>query len=150
VRSMRGAIQRSLPVVPAEWEGKRLSSQAFGDLHRTVTDLIEAARKRGVEVLVVSHALQADPKASGAEALRGVSEVTALLQMAPPDVLKTYEDYNEMLQSTAADRGLPFADLRARMPSDDRFWGDSLHFSAAGSDIAGRFLTDAFLETGWL
>ncbi len=150
VRSVRGAVQRKLPRIPAEWHGKRLSSHAFGDLQQTILDLLHSARSRNVKVLMVSHALQADPLSTGDDALRGVSEVAALMQMAPPDVLHTYRDYNNMLRATAEAQGLPYADLRKRMPSGDRYWGDSLHFSATGSDIAGRFLSEAFLKTGWL
>jgi lysophospholipase L1-like esterase len=150
VRSVRGAVQRKLPRVPPEWNSHRLKNHHFGILEATVLQLINAARQRGVEVMVVSHALQAANVATGDEALHGTSEVTAQWQMSPEGVLHTFKDFNQILRATAEREKLPFADLRARIPSDDRYWGDSLHFSATGSDIAGRFLADAFLQTDWL
>jgi len=150
LRGVRNAAQRKLPEIPPEWHGRRLNSHQMILLENTVMELINAARSRGVDVLIVSHALQAENDAIGDEALHGVAEVTLLLQMAPDDVLHTYRDYNGMLRGIAEREGLPFADLRERMPSYERFWGDSLHFSALGSDVAGRFLTDAFIETDWL
>jgi len=150
VRSVRGAVQSKLPQVPPEWNNHRLTSHHYGILQQTVQQLVNAARQRGVKVMMVSHALQAANGETGDKALRGTSEVTALLQMSPEGVLHTFKDFNEIVRATAEREQLPYADLRSQIPSDDMYWGDSLHFSAKGSDIAGRFLADAFLETDWL
>ncbi len=149
-RATRGAINRQLPQLPEAWADNRLSSHQMGDLELRFIGLIEAAQRRGVHVLISSHALQSTIGASDDEALRQVGELCVLMQMHPGPVMHLYEDFNKMMAGMAERLRLPFADVRAAVPADDAYWGDALHFSAKGSVLAADAMAQTILEAAWL
>ena len=73
-----------------------------------------------------------------------------LMQMYPDNVVHLFRDYNQLIRGIAEQRNMPFADIRSAVPSDPKYWGDSLHFSAAGSELAAQAMADTLLQTGWL
>ena len=72
------------------------------------------------------------------------------MQMHPEPVIHLYRDFNTMMSGIATRLKLPFADVRAAVPSDDKYWGDALHFTAAGSTLAAQELSQTVVEAEWL
>ena len=72
------------------------------------------------------------------------------MQMYPDNVVRLYQDYNQLVRGIAERKNLPFADVQAVVPSGRAYWGDSLHFKTPGAEIAAQTVADTILASGWL
>jgi lysophospholipase L1-like esterase len=150
LRVARGAINQRAPQLPEAWRDVRPSSHDLNEMTSRIDELLGAARRHGAKVLMSSHAFQYTEGKMGEEALSELGELCVLMQMYPDNVVHLYRDYNQMVRGLAERRNLPFADVQAAVPSDSMYWGDSLHFTAAGSELAAQVMTDTLLASGWL
>jgi hypothetical protein len=150
LRVARSAVNQRAPQLPESWRDIRLSSHDLNELTARIDELLGAARRHGAKVLMSSHAYQHTPGNTGEEALSELGELCVLMQMHPDNVVHLYRDYNQMVRGMAERKNLPFADVQAAVPSDRMYWGDSLHFTTAGSEIAAQVMADTLLSSGWL
>ena len=150
LRVARSAVNQRVPQLPESWKNARMNSHDFNELTRRIDELLGAARRHGAKVVMSSHAYQHTPAKMGTEALSELGELCVLMQMYPDDVVRLYRDYNQLVRGIAERRSMPFADVQAAVPSDRKYWGDSLHFTAAGSELAAQVMADTLLATGWL
>ena len=87
---------------------------------------------------------------TGSEALGEIGEICVLMQMMPDNVVHMFRDYNTLVAGIAERKGLPFVDVRSAVPSDPKYWGDALHFSAAGSQLAAEAVVAGVRSAGYL
>ncbi|MBM4367103.1 MAG: hypothetical protein FJ102_12890, partial [Deltaproteobacteria bacterium] len=137
------------PPDPA-WAERGLDARGLGVVRDRMVELVDAAEAQGIAVVLATLAHRADDDAVGDEALRGVAEGVRLYRMPPEAVIAMFADYNQMVRELAAERGLPLADVRAAVPTDDAYWGDATHFLAPGSEIAARTVADTIVAAGLL
>ncbi len=119
-------------------------------LRREFTRLIDAAESRGVSVLLVTHAFRARDDARGDAARKQVGESAALYLMTPERVIDGIKALNRLVVELAGERRLALADVRSAVPPDGRYWGDALHFSDAGSELAAREIARSLERHGLL
>lgn len=149
LRAARGVVNKRYPQLPDEWSEARLSSHDLNEMIRRIDLLLEVAQQRGVPVVMANHAFQHIDGKTGTESLSEVGEICVLMQMAPDNVVHMFRDYNNLVKGMAERKGLPFADVRGAVPGDARYWGDALHFSAAGSVLAAAAVTEAIEGGGF-
>lgn len=149
-RAARGAVNKHLPQLPESWADHRLGSHEMNEMVRRIDQLLGAAKKHRTKVVMASHGLQHTPGVTGNDALAGLAEVCVLLQMYPDNVVHLFRDYNQLLRGIAERLGMPFADVRAAVPGDSQYWGDALHFSATGSELAADVVAQTILDSGLL
>ncbi len=150
LRVARSTMNQQAPRLPEDWKDFHFGSHDFNDLSGRIDELLGAARRHNVKVLMSSHAYQHTPSKMGDEALSELGELCVLMQMYPDNVVRLYQDYNEMVRGIAERKNLPFADVQAVVPSDGKYWGDSLHFTPAGSELAAQEIAETLLASGWL
>ena len=150
LRATRGAINKRYPTLPEEWANARLSSHDLNEMTRRIELMIDEANRRGVPVLLANHAFQYTPGKTGSEALGEIGEICVLMQMVPDNVVHMFRDYNTLVAGIAERKGLPFVDVRSAVPSDPKYWGDALHFSAAGSQLAAEAVVAGVRSAGYL
>ena len=136
LRATRGAVNKRYPSLPEAWADARMSSHDLNEMTRRIELLIDAATRQGAAVLMANHAYQHTEGKTGNEALGELGEICVLMQMHPDNVVHMFRDYNTLVAGIAERKGLPFADVQGAVPSDANYWGDALHFSAAGSELA--------------
>ncbi len=112
------------------------------ELHR----VINAAGRRGVKVVLASHALRlsTQPTVTEAEASLGVD--SDLLALPPLEVSRAFDAYNATAQRLALEHNVAFADVRRAVPADGMYWGDATHFSAEGAKLAATAVAAAVLK----
>lgn len=150
LRAARGAVNKRYPQLPEEWSSARVTSHDLNEMTRRIDLLLDESKRRGVSVVMANHAFQYTNGKTGSEALGEVGEICVLMQMAPDNVVHMFRDYNTLVAAIAERRGLPFADVRSAVPSDARYWGDSLHFSAMGSELAAEAVAKTIESAGLL
>ncbi len=116
-------------------------------IQQELAHAIKISRSIGASPVAVSHALRAPPYAQGEEARKLTGEATMLLQLSPESTIRAYATYNYILQTIAQKEGLLFADVRAAVPPDQKYWGDTTHFKEPGSAIAAQRIADTILQS---
>lgn len=149
-RATRGAVNKHLPQLPESWAEHRPGSHDMNEMVRRIDELLGAARRHRTKVVMVSHAFQHTPGKTGNDALAELGEICVLLRMYPDNVVHLFHDYNQLVKGMAERLGMPFADVRAAVPGDAQYWGDALHFSAAGSELAADVVAQTILDSGLL
>ncbi len=134
--------------VKGSWRGRRVSAEQIEGIGADLEFLVVEARRFGVDVVLATHALRADPEATGWRARRQVAEAVVLMNLDPEGVVHAYDSYNGLVRQRAQQWGLPVADVQAAIPADRRYWGDATHFSAEGSELAARVIAETILESG--
>ncbi len=135
---------------PAELErmNREVNEDVLDLVERRIVRLLDAAEARGVRVVMATHAFRAEKGARGEVARKQVGRCAAIYMMVPDRVVEGIDRLNDLIVRLAARRGLPVADVRAAVPPEDRYWGDALHFSDAGSELAARAIADTFARAG--
>lgn len=143
-RAMSRLIEHRLPP-PAFPADRTLAQEAMADLQSSLESIIELAQRSDIEVVLSTHAFQAsDPP--NPDQLRGLWLTSKLTGLTPHQVIRALDDYNDMVRRIGREMGLPVSDIRSAVPSDDRYWGDSTHFTAPGSALAGEAMAKTVLE----
>lgn len=145
-------LARVLPPAPPDpaWARRRLDPRGLEIVRERLVELVDAAEAQGMAVVLATLAHRAADDATGDEALRVVAEGVRLYRMPPEAVIAMFAAYNQMVRELAAERGLPLADVRAAVPTDDAYWGDATHFAAPGSELAAQAVADAIVAAGLL
>ncbi len=145
-------LARVLPPAPPlpEWRERQLHAGGIPAIRARTLALVDAAEERGIAVVLATMAHRASDDALGDEALQGVAEGVRLYRMSPEAVIAMVANYNTMVRELAAERGLPLADLRAAVPTDESYWGDATHFAAPGAEIAAKTVADTIIAAGLL
>jgi len=149
-RATRGAVNKHLPQLPESWAEQRPGSHDMNEIVRRIDQLLAAAKRHRTKVVMVSHAFQHTPGKTGDDALAELGEICVLLQMYPDNVVHLFHDYNQLVRGMAERLGMPFADVRSAVPGDAKYWGDALHFSASGSELAAEAVAQTILDSGLL
>lgn len=129
----------------AAWTGRRADDLLLGILLERVDRLADEVLVSGAHPVLVTHALHDNQSASMSERRRTLSETCLQLRQDPDGVADTFRRANGMIAALAARRGFPLADVAAAIPPRPENWGDSIHFAAAGSDLAGRVVAESIL-----
>ena len=127
-----------VPVTPPEYEDHRLSETQMSDLRRDLVGVVEL----GIPVVLVTHAIYAQPGDSGDLARERVDVTSRLLRLTPEATIDAIDSYNRMVRELAEEHGLGLVDLRASFDGDSRWWVDSVHFSPEGSERAAQLLAE--------
>lgn len=145
-------LARILPPAPPlpEWRERRLHEGGIPAIRARLVALIDAAESRGMAVVLATLAHRAADDAEGEQALRAVAEGVRLYRMPPEAVIAMFGQYNAMVRGLAVERGLPLADVRASVPTEGDYWGDSTHFTAPGAEIAATTVADTIIAAGLL
>lgn len=125
-----------------------LKSASQNNLAHEISNAIEITKRVRATPVAVSHALRAAPDVQGEEAKKQVGEATMLLQLSPESTIKAYADYNRILKRIAKEKRIIFADVRAEIPSDSKYWGDATHFLEPGSQLAAQSIAKSIIEAG--
>lgn len=149
-RATKGAVNKHLPQLPESWADERPDSHDMLEMVRRIDSLLAAARKHRTKVVMVSHAFQHIPGKTEVESLTEVGELCVLFQMYPDNVVHLFRDYNQLVKGMAERLDMPFSDVAAAVPGDRKYWGDALHFSALGSELAADAVVQTILESGLL
>ena len=135
----RGIGVESMPDRPATPDHLRQLENRLQRMERQVRGL-------GAIPVYVTHAIRIDADATGDTLKRQSGELGFLLSMSPASAREWFAMYNGLVRRRAQQTGSPLADVRAAVRPDSDLWGDSTHFSAEGSAIAGRVVADAIIE----
>jgi len=127
------------------WAGRRAGTLDIDAFRDRVEALVRGAEGMETRPVLATHALFDDPSAPLALRRRRLSETCWLLQQEPDGVADTFRRANAMVTRIASAHHLPLADVAAAVPPQPEYWGDSIHFAAAGSDLAGQVVADAIL-----
>ena len=115
-----------------------LHMQSQRTLENELLYAINITKKIGATPIAVSHALRAEPNATGEKARLQVGEATMLLQVNPESTIAAYKIYNQVLHRVAKQKNVSFVDVRSAVPSDLKYWGDATHFLEPGSTITAQ------------
>ncbi|MDP6932953.1 MAG: hypothetical protein QGG40_08540, partial [Myxococcota bacterium] len=126
------------PRILESWAGRRLEAGQLASMRNDLDRVLTATGMLGVRPILATHALRADPGATGEVAHRQVGEASALLALTPEATLAAFHDYNDMIRKVSEARNLPMADIRAAVPGDPANWGDATHFRDPGSRLAAQ------------
>ena len=130
------------------WPGHVLDSQEVDQIRSRVEEMLDAAARQNVAVVLASHALLAAPDDTGRLARWRVGAEATHMQLGPEEVIQAFSAYNTMIEELALKRGLPFVDLRGAIPPDKAYWGDATHFREPGSRRAAELFADAIVAMG--
>jgi len=134
--------RRLLPLAPVthpEFEGQQLAEQELASLRHD----LEQVADLGLPVVLVTHAIYAQPGDTGEIAMQRVDVTSRLLRLTPMATIEAIDTYNQMVLEVAETHDLLSVDLRAAFDGDSRWWGDSVHFSPEGSERAAVLLAEA-------
>lgn len=140
----REAEQRMIP--RGSYTGRRLSEGQLDRVAHELRPIVMAAEQRGVAVVLASHALRLSLAPTVSEAEASLGHDSDLLVIPPLEVSRAMDAYNAIVERIALERDHTFADVRRAVPPDDKYWGDSTHFTAAGSRLAARAVAGAVLK----
>ena len=124
--------------IPQSWKNREIDHPLWERLETDIRHFIAAAQQKGVKVVLATHAHRAKNKSRGRSAAIQVAEGTRLLRMDAVSVIKTFEQYNEMIRRIAKEQGIPLIDLREQIPARVTYFGDHTHFSSKGSRLAAK------------
>ena len=127
------------PRTPDSFAGRTLSAEVLDKANRELRRL----RQLGTDVVLVTHALWAQPEDTGELARQRVDVTSRLLKLSPEASIAALDAYNDVVRKVAQGERLGLVDLRTAIDGDDRWWGDSVHFSPEGSVRAAEVLADA-------
>ena len=128
------------------YPGRQLSPPQLDRVAHEVRGLILAAEQRGTKVVLATHALRLSLVPTVNEAEASLSHDSDLLELPPMEVSRAMDAYNSLVERIALERNHTFADVRKAVPPTPMYWGDSTHFSAAGSRLAAQVMTRAVLQ----
>ena len=143
-----GRMLQSGQYMQLDFPQGELEIQSKRTLENELQYAIDITRKVGAKPIAVSHALRADPNASGEKARMQVGEATMLLQMDAESTIFAYQTYNQILNQVATQNLVPFVDVRAVVPSDPKYWGDATHFLEPGSTITAQTIASSMIKEG--
>lgn len=127
------------PATPPEYRDEVLGTRALAQLRQELLHVTEP----GLPVVFITHAIWAQPEDTGEVARERVGVTSRLLRLTPEQTIAAMDAYNQMVREVAVELDAPLVDLRAAIDGDPRWWGDSVHFSAEGSERAAEFLAEA-------
>ncbi len=134
------------PLPRQEWASRRLVAADMGELRRGIEQLVAEAQRQGALPVIASHGFAVAEGAGELAAWWGLGRDARGYGLTPLGLVQAYEAMNGMFAQVAQQRGVPFVDLRAGVGGDGALWGDGIHFTDAGADVAGRFLADELVR----
>ena len=138
------------PSIPAAWAGREYDAANLRLVRQMVENTVDGARKRGVAVVLATHAIWPQPDDTGEEAHREMGIMSALYGLTPEETIRTFDLYNEMIRTLGRDKGIPVVDLRQAVSGDDHYWADSVHYTDEGSAVAAAEAARVMLSSGVL
>jgi lysophospholipase L1-like esterase len=129
------------PRTPVEYAGRTLEPSSLDKIRRELRVL--RGWKADMDIVLVTHAFRAQPGDVGEVARERVDVTSRLLKLPPEATIEAMDAYNQVIRETASAEGLNLVDLRPQVDGDPQWWGDSVHFSAAGSARAAELLAEA-------
>ena len=126
------------PRTPDSFAGRTLDGGVLEKAHRHLRQL----RGLKTDVVLVTHAFWAQPEDTGELARQRVDVTSRLLKLSPEASIAALDAYNDVVRLVAQGERLGLVDLREAIDGDDRWWGDSVHFSPEGSVRAAEVLAD--------
>ena len=134
--------------VPEAWLDRRMTDSQLATVRRELERLLDQSAAARIPVLLATHALHLPDPWSVDDAEETLQELALQLSMGPVGAAEAVDRYNELVRTLVRERGLALVDVRAAVPGEDRYWGDPCHFSAAGSELAGRAVAEALAALG--
>lgn len=134
------------PLPNNDWADRTLDVADMGELRRGIDNLVSEAQRQGALPVIASHGFAASKDGGDREAWWRLGRDARGYGLTPTGLVRAYEAMNGMFSDIAAQRGVPFVDLRNAVGTDPEHWGDGIHFSDAGADRAGRLLADALVD----
>ena len=131
--------------IPSSWKGRQIETHFWDRMGKDLSDFVGSARRKGMKVLLATHAHRAEDSATGRQAAWQVAESSRLLRMDGEGVIAAFSKYNEMVRQVAVDFQVPLVDLRSVVPPEERFFGDHTHFSPSGSAKAAEAVAAVLL-----
>lgn len=122
---------------------RQLTDDQLRGLRDSLVGALTAVERAGARPVLATHALRATAGDVGEVARERVAEAAGLLDLSPVASIFAFEKYNAMIAALAAERHLPFADVRAAVGPDPANWGDATHFRAPGSALAAEAIAAA-------
>ena len=141
-------LSRWVPIqtVRTEWLNHTIDSPHWDRIERDILGFIDSTKRKGVEVVMSTHAHRASDDAVGFTARVEVGESTTLLKMSPEGVIRSFSRYNEMVVEIAEEQGTHLADVRSAVPADGEYFGDHTHFTPKGSELAAQEIAAVIIE----
>src|SRR5262249_22485652 len=114
-------------------------------VRKNVSAILALALRRGQRVVLMSYAYLNAPRFSLRDLPPGVHRVKFPVEIwgQPEHVVSAIEAHNRVLAELAHEHPeVAFVDLAARVPKDERYFGDACHFTTLGVNA----YLDALLE----
>ncbi|MFQ5490781.1 MAG: SGNH/GDSL hydrolase family protein [Phycisphaerae bacterium] len=129
----------------------RLPDEAVERIRGRLEKLIGQCRARGIDVVVCTVATQFSADVPAPQQRRAAG--TALYynkHLSLVGLIDAYDRINSAIRSVGRDHALALADVARAVPGDEDHFGDSVHFTNAGTGAVANCLRDTLVRSGYI